>query len=141
MTCGTKHYARLMSHFNIVVDVFLRLDKPFQDAIADITRRMGYGMAEFIEKEVRERERRDTRGMGDGGRRRARGGMEAGGEEGWEAEEQRSSRGGAGSNGGGLGWDCPCTRHKGSVEQMCMGHPLDIGLRTARQSIGAAGAR
>ena len=53
MSCGTNHYQRLMAHFNIVVDVFLRLDQPFQDAIADITRRMGAGMAKFIPKEVR----------------------------------------------------------------------------------------
>jgi hypothetical protein len=53
MDCGTKHYKHLMAHFNIVVDVFLRLDRPFQDAIADITKRMGAGMAKFIQKEVR----------------------------------------------------------------------------------------
>ena len=96
MTCGTKHYARLMSHFNIVVDVFLRLDKPFQDAIADITRRMGYGMAEFIEKEVRERERRDTGGRGGGGGQEVewkQGGKRDGRQRSRGAEEQqRSSR-------------------------------------------------
>eukprot|EP00798_Chlamydomonas_sp_ICE-L_P000462 gene462-1868_t len=51
--CGYNHYKRLMVEFGTVVEVFLRLDKPFQDVIADITKRMGAGMAEFIEKEVK----------------------------------------------------------------------------------------
>ncbi len=41
-----------MSEFGIVVDAFLSLDKGFQLVIADITKRMGEGMAEFIEKEA-----------------------------------------------------------------------------------------
>ncbi|GLC35682.1 hypothetical protein PLESTB_000483400 [Pleodorina starrii] len=52
MACGTKHYKRLMAQFDIVVNVFLSLEPAHQKVIADITRRMGYGMAEFIEKEV-----------------------------------------------------------------------------------------
>lgn len=53
MKCGYGHYVRLMENFGTVVDVFLTLDSSFQDVIADITRRMGAGMAEFISKEVR----------------------------------------------------------------------------------------
>lgn len=52
MKCGYGEYIRLMDQFGTVVDVFLGLDKQFQDVIADITRRMGDGMAEFIEREV-----------------------------------------------------------------------------------------
>jgi len=39
---------RLMQRFATVVDAFLALDPAFQQVIADITRRMGEGMAEFI---------------------------------------------------------------------------------------------
>jgi hypothetical protein len=35
-----------------VVDAFLKLEKPYQDAIAEVTQKMGAGMAEFIEKEA-----------------------------------------------------------------------------------------
>lgn len=52
MKCGYGHYVRLMENFNIVVDVFLGLDDGFQDVIADITRRMGEGMAKYITLEV-----------------------------------------------------------------------------------------
>lgn len=52
MECGYNHYKRLMAQFGVVVNVFLALPPPHQAVIADITRRMGYGMAEFIEKEV-----------------------------------------------------------------------------------------
>ncbi|GIL72940.1 hypothetical protein Vretimale_4591 [Volvox reticuliferus] len=52
MSCGYNHYKRLMAKFNIVVDVFLKLEDVYQKVIADITRRMGCGMSEFIEKEV-----------------------------------------------------------------------------------------
>ncbi|KAG1666441.1 hypothetical protein FOA52_015111 [Chlamydomonas sp. UWO 241] len=52
MDCGYKHYKRLMNQFDIVVDVFLVLEAPFQDVIADITRRMGEGMHEYIVKDV-----------------------------------------------------------------------------------------
>lgn len=51
--CGYGHYVRLMDNFHIVVDVFLRLSEPMQKVIADITRRMGAGMAEFIVKDVK----------------------------------------------------------------------------------------
>ncbi|MEW5309552.1 MAG: hypothetical protein WDW38_001434 [Sanguina aurantia] len=52
-SCGYNHYKRLMSNFGHVIRVFLSLDPSFQKVIADITRRMGEGMAEFIEKEVK----------------------------------------------------------------------------------------
>mmetsp|Transcript_38362 Transcript_38362/g.85410 ORF Transcript_38362/g.85410 Transcript_38362/m.85410 type:complete len:165 (+) Transcript_38362:47-541(+) len=52
MDCGYDHYKRLMEHFGIVVNVFLGLDEQFQLVIADITKRMGAGMAEFIQREV-----------------------------------------------------------------------------------------
>lgn len=52
MDCGYGHYVKLMQQFGTVVDVFLGLEQHFQDVIADITQRMGAGMAEFIEKEV-----------------------------------------------------------------------------------------
>lgn len=51
--CGYGEYIRLMDRFDIVVNVFLSLEEPMQKVIADITRRMGAGMAEFIQKEVR----------------------------------------------------------------------------------------
>eukprot|EP00878_Enallax_costatus_P022101 GHUV01023436.1.p1 GENE.GHUV01023436.1~~GHUV01023436.1.p1 ORF type:complete len:325 (+),score=79.94 GHUV01023436.1:206-1180(+) len=52
MKCGAGEYVRLMAEFGTVVDVFLSLDKHFQEVIADITQKMGEGMAEFIQKEV-----------------------------------------------------------------------------------------
>lgn len=52
MKCGYGEYVRLMAEFGIVVDVFLGLDVHFQEVIADITRRMGEGMADFIQQEV-----------------------------------------------------------------------------------------
>ena len=51
--CGYNHYKRLMAQFGTVVEVFLSLEKGFQKIIADITRRMGEGMAEFIQKDVK----------------------------------------------------------------------------------------
>ena len=36
-----------------MVDAFLKLNKGYQLAIADVTKRMGAGMAEFIAKDVR----------------------------------------------------------------------------------------
>lgn len=36
-----------------MVEAFLKLDKRYQDAIAEVTMKMGYGMAEFITKEAR----------------------------------------------------------------------------------------
>ena len=52
LTCGEKHYKTLMVEYPKVTNVFLRLKKPYKDVIADITRRMGKGMADFIESEV-----------------------------------------------------------------------------------------
>ncbi|XP_074313254.1 squalene synthase-like isoform X1 [Silene latifolia] len=51
-SCGTKHYKVLMDEFHHVSMAFLELDKGYQEAIADITKRMGAGMAKFIRKEV-----------------------------------------------------------------------------------------
>jgi farnesyl-diphosphate farnesyltransferase len=50
--CGTKNYLVLMQEYPRVTDVFLSLRPEYQTVIADITRRMGHGMAEFIEREV-----------------------------------------------------------------------------------------
>lgn len=52
MHCGTGHYKNLMAQFNTVVEVFLSLDEQYQEVIADITKRMGAGMADFITREV-----------------------------------------------------------------------------------------
>jgi farnesyl-diphosphate farnesyltransferase len=52
MDCGYKHYKKLMKEFGTVINVFLSLDKEFQIVIADITKKMGAGMNEFIQKEV-----------------------------------------------------------------------------------------
>lgn len=53
MSCGTGHYKDLMAQFGTVVNAFLELDEPFKVAITDATKKMGAGMAEFIEKEVK----------------------------------------------------------------------------------------
>jgi farnesyl-diphosphate farnesyltransferase len=45
---GYGEYVRLMREFATVVDAFLALAPEFQRVIADVTRRMGAGMAEFI---------------------------------------------------------------------------------------------
>jgi len=50
--CGEKYYKILMDEYPKVTDVFLKLKKPYQDAIADITKRMGAGMSNFIKREV-----------------------------------------------------------------------------------------
>lgn len=50
--CGEKHYKDLMANYPKVTAVFLKLKKPYRTTIADITKRMGAGMAKFIEKEV-----------------------------------------------------------------------------------------
>jgi hypothetical protein len=44
-----------------VVDAFLKLNKGYQLAIADVTKRMGEGMAEFIAKEARRCARAELR--------------------------------------------------------------------------------
>nr|ABG66304.1 squalene synthase [Polygala tenuifolia] len=51
-SCGTKEYKVLMDQFHHVSTAFLELDKGYQEAIEDITQRMGVGMAKFICKEV-----------------------------------------------------------------------------------------
>ncbi|KAK3195384.1 hypothetical protein Dsin_026694 [Dipteronia sinensis] len=50
--CGTKHYKVLMDEFHHVSTAFQELGKGYQEAIEDITQRMGAGMAKFICKEV-----------------------------------------------------------------------------------------
>ncbi|KAH6756110.1 squalene synthase 1 [Perilla frutescens var. hirtella] len=50
--CGTKNYKVLMDEFHHVSTAFLELGKGYQEAIEDITMRMGAGMAKFICKEV-----------------------------------------------------------------------------------------
>ncbi|XP_011047498.1 PREDICTED: squalene synthase isoform X1 [Populus euphratica] len=51
-SCGTKDYKVLMDQFHDVSAAFLELGKGYQEAIEDITKRMGAGMAKFICKEV-----------------------------------------------------------------------------------------
>ncbi|XP_054787011.1 squalene synthase 2-like [Prosopis cineraria] len=51
-SCGTKEYKILMDQFHHVSNAFLELGKNYQEAIEDITKRMGAGMAKFICKEV-----------------------------------------------------------------------------------------
>jgi farnesyl-diphosphate farnesyltransferase len=41
-----------MQHLGTVIDVFLGLEPHFQEVIANITQRMGEGMAEFIQRDV-----------------------------------------------------------------------------------------
>lgn len=50
--CGEKHYKVLMDEYPKVTKVFLSLKKEYQDVIADITKRMGAGMSNFIKREV-----------------------------------------------------------------------------------------
>uniref|UniRef100_A0A2Z2CDP0 Squalene synthase n=1 Tax=Withania somnifera TaxID=126910 RepID=A0A2Z2CDP0_9SOLA len=50
--CGTKEYKVLMDQFHHVSTAFLELGKHYQQAIEDITMKMGAGMAKFICKEV-----------------------------------------------------------------------------------------
>ncbi|XP_057966127.1 squalene synthase 2 [Malania oleifera] len=50
--CGTKEYKVLMDQFHHVSTAFLELGRSYQEAIEDITKRMGAGMAKFICKEV-----------------------------------------------------------------------------------------
>ncbi|XP_061340551.1 squalene synthase 2-like isoform X1 [Gastrolobium bilobum] len=51
-SCGTKEYKVLMDQFHHVSTAFAELGKNYQEAIEDITKRMGAGMAKFICKEV-----------------------------------------------------------------------------------------
>eukprot|EP00271_Cylindrocystis_brebissonii_P011780 TRINITY_DN29726_c0_g1_i1.p1 TRINITY_DN29726_c0_g1~~TRINITY_DN29726_c0_g1_i1.p1 ORF type:complete len:460 (+),score=69.07 TRINITY_DN29726_c0_g1_i1:175-1554(+) len=50
--CGTKDYRRLMQEWDHVAKAFMSLDEMYRNVIEDITKRMGLGMAKFIEKEV-----------------------------------------------------------------------------------------
>ena len=50
--CGEKHYKVLMDEYPKVTAVFLSLKKEYRDVIADITKRMGEGMSNFIKREV-----------------------------------------------------------------------------------------
>ncbi|KAK9789390.1 hypothetical protein WJX73_009521 [Symbiochloris irregularis] len=50
--CGEKDYRRLMLNYPLVTQAFLQLDSVHQEVITDIARRMGKGMAEFIERDV-----------------------------------------------------------------------------------------
>nr|CAJ77652.1 squalene synthase 1 [Glycyrrhiza uralensis] len=51
-SCGTKEYKVLMDQFHHVSTAFLELEKNYQAAIENITKRMGAGMAKFICNEV-----------------------------------------------------------------------------------------
>lgn len=51
-SCGTKEYKVLMDQFHHVSTAFLELGPSYQEAIEEITKRMGAGMAKFICKEV-----------------------------------------------------------------------------------------
>nr|ADD54645.1 squalene synthase [Bruguiera gymnorhiza] len=51
-SCGTKDYKVLMDLFHHVSTAFSELGKGHQEAIEEITKRMGAGMAKFISKEV-----------------------------------------------------------------------------------------
>ncbi|KAJ8572226.1 hypothetical protein K7X08_008737 [Anisodus acutangulus] len=53
-SCGTKEYKVLMDQFHHVSTAFLELGKHYQQAIEDITMRMGAGMAKFICKEFQQ---------------------------------------------------------------------------------------
>jgi farnesyl-diphosphate farnesyltransferase len=46
----TEDYRQLMANFGHCIQLFQSVDKKYQEVIADITRRMGEGMAEFAEK-------------------------------------------------------------------------------------------
>ncbi|GBG77925.1 hypothetical protein CBR_g25856 [Chara braunii] len=50
--CGDKDYQELMDKFHHVTASFLRLHRRYQEVIADVTRRMGEGMAKFITTDV-----------------------------------------------------------------------------------------
>ncbi|KAL3621290.1 squalene synthetase-like protein [Castilleja foliolosa] len=50
--CGAEDFRALMNGFHYVSTAFLELGSSYQEAIEDITMRMGAGMAKFICKEV-----------------------------------------------------------------------------------------
>lgn len=51
-SCGEKDYKVLMDQFHHVSTAFLELGEGYKEAIEDITKKMGAGMAKFICKEV-----------------------------------------------------------------------------------------
>ncbi|XP_020702050.1 squalene synthase [Dendrobium catenatum] len=51
-SCGTNAYKVLMDKFHFISIAFLELGKSYQEAIEDVTLRMGAGMAKFMFKEV-----------------------------------------------------------------------------------------
>ncbi|XP_072995008.1 squalene synthase 1-like [Typha latifolia] len=51
-SCGTKDYKVLMDKLHLVSTAFLELETSYQEAIEEITKKMGAGMAKFILKEV-----------------------------------------------------------------------------------------
>lgn len=51
-SCGVNDYKELMEKFHHVSTTFLRLGRGYQEAIEEITKRMGAGMAKFICSEV-----------------------------------------------------------------------------------------
>lgn len=48
----TEDYRMLMLHYDKVARVYARLDAGYREVIADITRRMGHGMADFADAKV-----------------------------------------------------------------------------------------
>jgi farnesyl-diphosphate farnesyltransferase len=52
MSCGSGAYKDLMERYPMVTKVFLTLDSEYQRVIADICKKMGNGMADFIPKTV-----------------------------------------------------------------------------------------
>ena len=57
---GTDHYQRLLRDFPKVNRILLSFSENQQQVICDITKRMGEGMADFIEKEIETVEEYDT---------------------------------------------------------------------------------
>ncbi|KAG2332406.1 hypothetical protein Bca52824_003586 [Brassica carinata] len=51
-SCGTDEYKVLMDQFHHVSAAFMELEKGYQEAVVDTSKRMGVGMAKFICKEV-----------------------------------------------------------------------------------------
>lgn len=56
MSCGSGEYVRLMENYPLVTDVFQGLDKRYQQVIADICKKMGAGMADFVTADAAESE-------------------------------------------------------------------------------------
>jgi len=48
--CGEKHEKKLLESFDKVIDAYHSLESEYREVIKDICKRMGYGMAEFINK-------------------------------------------------------------------------------------------